>query len=101
MKSEGIFFMFLGIEEKKLPNFLLFSPKNRLFQANFLPKGAEKGKKLPKKLPICARALEFFRCPFCFRNFASFASLTADDADKADDAEPGDDGWPPVEKVKM
>ena len=101
MKSEGIFFMFLGIEEKKLPNFLPLSPKNRLFQANFLPKRAEKGKKLPKKLPICARALEFFRCPFCFRNFASFASLTADDADKADDAEPGDDGWPPVEKVKM
>ena len=71
LKSEGIFFMFLGIEEKKLPNFLPFSPKNRLFQANFLPKGAEKGKKLPKKLPICARALEFFRCPFCFPNFAT------------------------------
>ena len=69
MKSEGIFFMFLGIEEKKLPNFLPLSPKNRLFQANFLPKRAEKGKKLPKKLPICARALEFFRCPFCFPNF--------------------------------
>jgi len=36
--------MFLGIEEKKLPNFLLFSPKTAFFRQIFSPKGLKRAK---------------------------------------------------------
>jgi hypothetical protein len=75
--------------------------KKSVFRAKTRRMWQNTQRKRQKHAANTQRALEFFRCLFCFRNFASFASLTADDADKADDAEPGDDGWPPVEKVKM